>query len=769
MIRKLSWSLVLAAALLRGRARAEEPGAAPPPQETPEVSATAPPPAPARALRGVVLDAHTGAPVAGATVYLPAAGQEVLTDEGGRFSVAVAGAGEQELAVVDPAYQRLLLRARPGQELTVTLVPLTLVADEVVVVEASRPRPAPGATSLHRAEVSRVPGARGDLLGSVKSLPGVANNGSLTPFSAGVIIRGTSPEDSKILVDGFEIPVLYHFLGVQSVLPSEMIDELEYTPGAFGVEWGRSSAGIISVSSRRGDRAWGGFAELSFVNLAGLVQGPVGERGSFALSLRRSLIDAVLPLALPDDSDLDFTALPRYYDYQGRFDWQQNDRLRLSLFLLGSDDAVQLLSDSTNPTDPLQTGQLVNDVRFTRVIASAHYTLPRFTGVLALSAFDDHSRTEVGSERHLDLARTGFGARLTSESELLPWLTLHGGGEIDVVRWDADVRFPRPPREGDLSDPSFSYDATLLVDEQFTVTDLGSWLALGLRPLARLELRAGARLDAFLRTGRTLVQPRGQATWSFTTRTRLRAAAGLYSRPGEDQDENLETDIDPERALHTSLGLEHSPVEGFTVQTTGFYNALDDQLVLSAGRRDDGSQSGGYRNTGSGTVVGAEFLLTLRRERASAWLAYTLSRSTRRDQDGMDERLFDYDQTHNLVLVGSYRLGADKQWQLGGRFQYTTGRPYTPVIGASFRSDSNSYEPMFGAVNSRRVDAQHQLDLRIDRYWTVAGIRLSAYLDVSNVYLNAAVVDHGYNYDYSERQDITTLPIIPAIGVRGEI
>ena len=133
------------------------------------------------------------------------------------------------------------------------------------------------------------------------------------------------------------------------------------------------------------------------------------------------------------------------------------------------------------------------------------------------------------------------------------------------------------------------------------------------------------------------------------------------------------------------------------------------------------------------------------------------------------ERRFDYDQSHNLVAVGSWRLGRKGDWQLGARFQLTTGKPYTPVTGAQYASDVDGYRPSYGAVNSQRVATQHQLDVRLDRRWKFQGWTLSAYLDIANTYLNAAVVDYAYNFDYSERQAITTLPILPSLGIRGEI
>ena len=92
----------------------------------------------------------------------------------------------------------------------------------------------------------------------------------------------------------------------------------------------------------------------------------------------------------------------------------------------------------------------------------------------------------------------------------------------------------------------------------------------------------------------------------------------------------------------------------------------------------------------------------------------------------------------------------------------------TPVTGSTFMSDANEYEPSYGAINSKRNPANHQLDLRVDRFFQFEHWKLAAYLDVANMYMHAAVVDRDYSYDYSEREETTGIPILPSIGVRGE-
>jgi hypothetical protein len=145
-------------------------------------------------------------------------------------------------------------------------------------------------------------------------------------------------------------------------------------------------------------------------------------------------------------------------------------------------------------------------------------------------------------------------------------------------------------------------------------------------------------------------------------------------------------------------------------------------------------------------------------------LGYSYSHSTRVDQPGGPDRLFDYDQPHSLNAAASWK---GERWQLGARFSLYSGLPYTPVIGAEFDSDRNLHIPIPGEVNAERAPLHHQLDLRADFAWRWGPVAMVAYLDVQNVYLNRSIVRYFYSYDYSQRSAFESLPLIPSIGLRG--
>ena len=172
-------------------------------------------------------------------------------------------------------------------------------------------------------------------------------------------------------------------------------------------------------------------------------------------------------------------------------------------------------------------------------------------------------------------------------------------------------------------------------------------------------------------------------------------------------------------------------------------------------------------NDGIGRIYGAEASARLRpTEKSSGFLSYTLSRSERNDH-GTTWRLFNWDQTHILTVAGAYRIG--RNWDLSGTFRYVTGNPITPVVASVYNANTDTYKPLYGAVNSDRSNAFHRLDLRLEKTWAIRTTKVAAYLDVQNAYNRANEEGRGYNYNFTKAGVISGLPIIPSIGLRGEI
>jgi hypothetical protein len=723
----------------------------------PVLAQPAPPEQATISVTAKVIDATTGKPIRRARIEIEGTTDGTQPDKTGAFSLAGVPLGAT-LVVTAAGYDAVLVTADQGELPDVAMVPSGI--GEVIDVAGEAPPAAVGATTLDRNEVSKIPGSGNDLLAGLDALPGITSGpaGSPTSFN-GVVIRGSAPEDSKILVDGFEIPFLYHTVGFRSVLPTESIDALEYLPGGFDVAYGRASSGIIAVTTRGGTPKLGGHAELSVIDGGLLAQGPAGARGNYLIAMRRSTIDLILPSLIPEDADINLATVPRYYDLQARFDYDLY-RWRLAFSLLGSDDLLQLYADDER--DPDQRFYLRS--RFLRATATARWAHDNLSAVIAVSPVIQNLVFEFGRNQFLEMVATGVGARTevtrTAPDTLgLTEVVSRVGAEVNIGRARLDLALPKAPDEGQpMAGPPDDDD----IEQRFTgvkwVPDVAAWVATSANLDPRVRLTAGLRVDGFLRSSDVEVQPRGELAVKLPRKNTVRLAAGAYRRPAEYQAEFLDDTLAPEKATQLILGLEHGPTRGVKLQASAYYT--DRTKLITFG--DDGK----LHNSGRGTTYGGELLAILRSGGWFGWVSYTLTRSTRVDQPGARRRLFDYDQPHDLNVALSWK---NKKWQLGGRFSMSSGQPITPVLGSIYDSDKDAYIPVYGDVNTDRVQLHHQLDIRIDRMWKLGAMKLSVFLDVQNVYLNSTVAGYGYSFDYSERFEFKSIPILPSLGLRGEL
>ena len=734
-----------------GSAAAQEPPPGPPPPP-----ATAPnPDAPIATITGRVTDA-LGRPVAGARVSVDGGTQTATTDRSGVFHISAAiGAG--------------LVIERDGYDPSLASVTATQIDDVVMLAAGSHaetievtgevPPPSPGAAELDRRELQRIPGTGNDVVRALTAMPGVVNFQLPIGYS-GVVIRGSSPQDSKVLVDDFEIPVLFHNIGFRALLPAESIDKLDYIPGGFDVSYGRASSGIVSLTTRAGADQRTTQAEVSLIDGGLLAQGKSGDKTRYMVGFRRSTIDLVLPSIIPASADLSLTTVPSYYDGQFRIDHELSERWRLFLSAIGTNDVFELYATKEDPEEA-KAKRFYNNTRFVRVTAGAQYHDGPWSAKVALSGIAQQFIFEAGLYQQIHVETPAVTPRVevtrTADSwaglSKLEWRT---GAEAQIGRSSLDLALPLERREGQPMPPRDPKSTAVKFNGAFWIPDFAAWTMLSANLDPAIRATVGVRSDAFARVDEIDLEPRAEIQVKLPAHLTARLSSGAYRRPPEFQTELLHTEVGAEHSTQTIAGLQYEPREGVRVQTSAYYT--DRSHLIKA------NPDGTLNNDGRGTTVGAELLATYREGPWFGWLSYSYSHSTRVDEPGEASRLFDYDQPHSLNAALSWK---GQRWQLGGRFQLYSGLPYTAPTGAVFESDKNLYVPVYGPVNSQRVPMHHQLDVRVDYLWHWGPTEMTAFLDVQNVYMDESIARYFYSYDYSQRQPFKSLPIIPSIGLRG--
>ena len=143
-----------------------------------------------------------------------------------------------------------------------------------MLVEAKRVRKEVSRTSLAIQEIEKIPGTFGDVLAVVQNLPSVAR----LQGGGQVVVRGSAPEDTLTFVDGIQVPSLYHFGGLKSVIPAGMLKGIDFYPGNFSVQYGRATGGILDVEVKElKPESLDGYADVSLLDAGAYLELPINK------------------------------------------------------------------------------------------------------------------------------------------------------------------------------------------------------------------------------------------------------------------------------------------------------------------------------------------------------------------------------------------------------------------------------------------------------------------------------------------------------------
>ncbi|MBO6940073.1 MAG: TonB-dependent receptor [Deltaproteobacteria bacterium] len=733
-------------------------------------------------LEGRVLTVEDDEPVAGAEVVLTNADQSIarrtVAAEDGSFRMDELPPGEYQVRILGAEYGDQTQTETVGAgEVTEVVYRLRSEAEQVpddelsfgatAVVEAP-PREVTR-RSIGREQLTSIPGTRGDALRAVEILPGVAR----PAFGSGaLIVRGAAPGDSQAFLEGIPIPLLYHFGGLTSFIQSRLLERVDFYPGNFSVRYGRKMGGVLEVETRdpRGDGLHG-VAELSVIDVGLLAEFPLGENASGAFGIRRSMIDVVFNNVIPEDLEIGVSQLPVYYDWQAFVTWRPTDRDKVKMLAYGSSDRFEIFAGDSIGDDPDVRG----DVSLTTRFNFFHLNWNR----------QIDSRSDVDIDLQYGPVRLNFGLGDLIEFDLLSQqvytrmeyttrptssVRLIAGLDAYVSPFTLDYTGPAPC-QGEGGNCQTELDDTLEpLSFDGVATRPGIYLESAF-DLAPTRLVIGLRTDYDSTIDRWNVDPRFSGFLDVGGGFKLKTGLGLYSQPPEFQ-ESAEVignpNLDWIHSVHTGLGVEYeNDALGIEAGVEGFYKYLWDRVV--------GTENGvppRFINDGIGRIYGMEvsFRHQMRREiPLFLQLSYTLMRSERRDDPSSDEdwRLFDFDQTHIFTLAASYRL--PKNWEVGAAIRIISGNPYTPIVTGIYNEDRDTYLPVYGANNSVRNPLYHRLDLRVEKKWKFSSWMLALFLDIRNVYNQQNQEGLIYSNDYRQSTRLTGLPIIPALGIRGEL
>ena len=714
---------------------------------------------------GTVYQGDLEQPVASAQIRIVETNQRTTTDQNGEFRFRNLPTGRYTLTTSASGYQLsedVVVTIEPGEttELKIYLEQIAVELDEVEVTGERAASPV-GRQTLSSSEIQRVPGSTGDALRALQALPsvGVAND-----FSGALYIRGGSDEDNLYYFDRVPIGYPYHFGGIVSSLSSEVIERIDVYAGGYGAEFGVDSQAVIDIYSRNKNKD--GFRtklNLNVLYSEGLLEGKISDQGYWYFAGRRSYIDLFLGSLSFDSGEI--TAFPRFWDYQVKGGYDLNDKHQLSLNIFASGDKFALKLDGEDIDQDIR-----GNVSFGSGFEGAGIHLrsrltDRLTSFLSLTRSDFQFDVRAGPEISLTIDAPDYLLREDITYNLNPKHQLESGVILGFETGRAVGTGNRPPDEGEV-DYDFRFAERRTFDESVSSQRIEVYLQDRYKVLPFLSVVLGLRVDYFSLINEPSIQPRGSLLLDIMEGSQLQFSYGNYYQvPGPPRLTQSvgNPDLTTSQASHYVLEFTRQVSERTEFKFAGYYKDLanlvttDDDMI--------------YLNQGVGFAQGTEVFLRHRTgDRFLGWGSYTYGLSKRRDRPEEPYRYYSFDQTHVATVAATYRL--TPTWEVGLKWQYRTGNPYTPVEGATQQTDPRNdeliYIPNYAETNSARLPPYHRLDVKISKAFRFNSWEMSLFLELLNAYNRKNLLDFSYNDDYTERDEIYQFPIIPYLGITAE-
>ena len=718
-------------------------------------------------LRGFVTDASNGQSLAGANVSLDDGAGGLLgaiTDGEGFYQIPRIPAGTHVFTVSFVGYEShvdtLTLGAERFLTLSIALQPTAQALDEIVVSDERL-----GATALEAGrqrvrveDVSRIPtpAAEGDLMGYLQTLPGVVTTGDR---GGQLFIRGGTPSQNLVLVDGTMIYQPFHILGFFSDFPEDLIARADVYAGGYGARYSGRLSSVVDVSMRPGNnqRFEAAASASPFLN-AVRVEGPL-SRGLVSMigSVRSSVIERTAPTFLGRELPLQFSdvyaklqyapsnmrcsaTLMRTYD-RGRIDAEAEDVFRWSNTAL----AGHCLAFS--PTSPM---------------------VVEFNGGLTLF------NNEVGEAS--DPERTADAWRINTElhvTQPVGQVELDWGffGRADRISYVLGERL-----QGLAQDNSFLITTGAYLSTELKLSD---YLELIPGLVATIPIDYGVSFEPRLRIA---IRPWG------TEAQQLNASVGIYNQLIEGITDERDAGSSFMVLMPAPLGSEQARSTHALVgwqQRLGVFGFSAESYYKKTTNLPVPVWSARARFTtalvaAEATTYGADVRLDVDRGPFYAyvgygytWTQYEASQANFMQWFGSPVQSYHppHDRRHQLNAVASLDVDDfvfNVSWALGSGLPYT--RPYgfdafVHLLGMrDLRYFYGTPRVLYERPYNGRLPAYHRLDVSVERPFDLGAMRASVQAGAINVYDRANL----FYFDVFTFRRVDQLPFVPYVSLKLE-
>jgi outer membrane cobalamin receptor len=747
-------------------------------------------------ISGYVVDSLTGENLIGVNIYTDDFKNHSTTNNYGYFFITFPI--NSKLLISYVGFQKKHIDSvKNDSSLVIKMTPNNSI-EEVRVYGQTAVRKYSGLHTISAQKIKSLPVIAGetDILKTIQLLPGIQGG---IEGTSGFHVRGSSPDQNLILVDGVPVYNVNHLFGVFSVFNTDAINNVQIYKGIFPARYGGRIASVLDITMKEGNNQnFHGSASIGLISSKLLLEGPIkNNKSSYLFTARRTYFDLFSVPMLWLINDKEFTGGYYFYDINAKINHRFNERNRLYISLYTGKDKYYLRGNEeyndedgnqyhdksksninwNNITALIRWNKTFNNKHFINYSVSySKYLLENYEMWSSIKT-EDTLKTKTEFEQNQLSTVTDYANTLDGNIFVSNWYNLKCGVKytFHIFRPGNDLLFIT-----DL-DQSLSVD-TSLFNDGYKTFEFNSYIENEVK-LGIFEANIGLRQTNYVTSAKNynVFEPRLLLNLNLFKNVTLK---GGYSHNYQfihllsnstigfptDQWLPVTSTILPVFAEQISAGIEFKRNE-YKLSVDFFNKEMDHLLEFkeAAGIKDWEERV----TQGKGNAKGIEFYLSKETGKTTGWLAYTYSVSNRQFQELNFGKTFPYkyDRKHDLKIVGIQKIG--KKWELSGNWVFTTGYAYTLAMQKYQSAVWLYWDNMFNGYglsteteyienrNNMRMPLYHRLDLSANYTWEKKNRRRHLSFGAYNIYsrLNPIYLEF-FNGELYQK---SLLPILPYI------
>ncbi len=704
-------------------------------------------------LKGKVLDRETQNPIRNASLEILNNNNKTTSDSSGEFTFSDLAFYTYRLKISAEGYSPVIktdltVYASKPLDVLVQLNPQNITT-ETIDVEANYFQKSSdintSSMNLDFEEIRRAPGATEDISRMLQTAPGVSIGNDQRND---IIVRGGSPSENLLVIDGIEIPNINHFStqgstsGAIGFINVKFIQEANIFTGGFPARFGDKASGVIDLKFREGSRKkFYSDINLSLGGFGGVFEGPLfSEKGSYMVSVRRSYLELL-------KNAIQLSAVPNFWDFNLKLDYDLTPKDKLLLIGFSGLDKINFDGDKTDDLDDPYGKAISNQntyvlgLNYKKIFSKGYLETVLSTSVFDynIKAYDHFTDTltfsDIAAEREFVL-KTQLNYQLSNK------YIFNAGIGGKLAKFDNDVFARRDTTYAGYIREGLIFNNTKNTYKLFADATLtGKFLN------DKLDLNAGFRIDYF---------------------DYIRLNTTFSPRLGANERNNNLNSI---RAEHFILGFEHFLMKDLRFTAEVYQKNYKDYpvpvnnpiVILIDGGSDFGPNLTSYsQSAGTGYVRGVDISLHKKLTGNGFYGMFTYSYMYSRFKALVgNEKPGAYDSEHQFTLISGYQAAND--WLFGFKIKYSSGKPYTPFdFAASTAANRGIYST--NDYNSFRYPYYLRIDIRIDKKINFKSSSLVGYIEIQNLFNKDNVNSYFWNQDKDAQGTIKNWKFLPVGG-----